>query len=78
MGEQLMDEKMEEKKRQAYQVGFTVLILLGVLTVGEYLLGVIAVDWWAPLMAVALIKAFFVVRDYMHVSRLFAGEEVHE
>jgi uncharacterized membrane protein YdcZ (DUF606 family) len=66
---------MDEKKKQAYAVGVTVLILLAVLTIGEYMLGSIAVDWWAPLVGIALLKAFYVVRDYMHVSRVFAGEE---
>lgn len=66
---------MEEKKEKAYAIGKTVLILLAVLTIGEYLLGSIAPDWWAILLAVAIMKAFFVVRDYMHLPRLFAGEE---
>jgi hypothetical protein len=49
------------------------------LTVGEYFLGSIAPVWAAPLWGIALIKAFFIVREYMHLSRLFAeGEEVHE
>jgi len=66
---------MEEKKKQAYTIGLSVLIILAVLTIGEYFIGSIAVDWWAPLIGIALLKAFFIIRDYMHLPRLFAGEE---
>jgi hypothetical protein len=56
-----------------------VIILLAALTIGEYWLGAVAAYWWAPILGVALLKAFFVVRDYMHVGRLFASdEEAHE
>jgi hypothetical protein len=69
---------MEEKKKDALQIGFGVLVLLVVLTIGEFWVGSVAAMWWAPLMAIALLKAFFVVRDYMHIGRLFSGdEEVH-
>jgi len=66
---------LEEKKKLAYRIGDTVLILLVALTAGEYLIGKYAPYWSAPLLAIALIKAFFVVRDFMHIGRLFAGEE---
>lgn len=66
---------MEEKRNEAYRVGVGVMILLAVLTIGEYFLGSIASAWWAPLMLIALVKAFFVLRDYMHVGRLFSEEE---
>lgn len=69
---------MEEKKNEAYRIGLVVLILLAVVTIGEYWLGVVAVQWWAPLLAVAVLKAFFVLRDYMHIGRLFAGDEAEE
>jgi hypothetical protein len=65
----------ESKKSEAFQIGLTVITLLGVFTIGEYLLGVIAIDWWMPLLIIGLFKAFFVVRDYMHLPRLFASEE---
>ncbi len=65
----------ENKKLEAFQIGLSVITLLAVFTIGEYLLGVIAIDWWMPLLAIALIKSFFVIRDYMHLPRLFAAEE---
>jgi hypothetical protein len=75
-----MDEtQLEEKKKEAFRIGASVLILLAVLTLGEFWIGSIASSWWAPLLSVALLKAFLVVRDYMHLPRLFAAEEeTHE
>ncbi len=66
---------MEEKRNEAYRVGVGVMILLAVLTIGEYFLGSVASAWWAPLLLIALMKAFFVLRDYMHVGRLFSEDE---
>jgi hypothetical protein len=66
---------MDDKKKQAYSMGVTILILLAVMTIGEYFVGLIASVWWAPLLGIALLKAFFIVRDYMHLGRLFASDE---
>ncbi len=63
------------KKKEAWQAGISVFILLLALTIGEYFIGSIAVTWGLLLLSIALIKAFFVVRDYMHLGRLFSGEE---
>ncbi|NLG72113.1 MAG: cytochrome C oxidase subunit IV family protein [Chloroflexi bacterium] len=65
----------ENKKKEAYQIGVSVMILLVVLTIGEFFLGAVASSWWAPLLGVAAIKAYFVIKEYMHLPRLFAGEE---
>jgi hypothetical protein len=65
----------EEKKKQAYRNGLVVLILLVTFTVGEFFIGAVASYWWAVLLGIALLKAFFIVRDYMHIGRLFASEE---
>lgn len=65
----------EDKKKQAYRNGAAVLLILGVATIGEYFIGSVASIWWAPLMGIALFKAFFIIRDYMHLARLFASEE---
>ena len=69
------DEVMEEKKKEAYRKGVGVIILLFFLTLSEYWLGVVAYAWWTAILAIALLKAFFVIRDYMHVGRLFAADE---
>lgn len=69
---------IEQRKNEAFRKGVVIFILLATLTVGEYFIGAVAHVWWAPLLTVALIKAYLIVRDYMHVGRLFAGdEEVH-
>lgn len=69
---------MEEKKIQAYRQGIVVMILLVVLTIGEFFIGSVASLWWMPLLSVALLKAFLIVRDYMHIGRVFSNDdEVH-
>ncbi len=72
-----VDEKMEEKKKDAFRKGIAIIILLFFLTVSEYWIGVVAYAWWTAILALALLKAFFVVRDYMHIGRLF-GADVEE
>lgn len=67
--------EFEEQKKQAFRIGTTVLILLMFLTIGEFLIGSFVVGWSGVLIAIALIKTFFVVRDYMHIGRLFSAEE---
>ena len=65
----------EIKKKEAYQKGIAIIIFLAVLSVIEFTIGMLASAWWVPLMLIALIKAFFVVRDYMHIGHVFAGDE---
>ena len=69
---------IEEKKKSEFNKGLVIFIVLAILTIGEYFIGAIASAWWAPLLAVAALKAFLVIRDYMHVSRVFESEEVPE
>jgi hypothetical protein len=64
-----------ESRRAALNRGVWVAIMLAVLTFGEYLVGVIAPPWGTMLLGVAAFKAFFVIKDFMHVGRLFSGEE---
>lgn len=70
-----IDIELEESKKKAFSIGLVVLMMLAVLTVGEFMIGSVASTWFAPLMFVALLKAFFIIRDYMHLSRVFEGEE---
>jgi hypothetical protein len=75
-------EKMEARKKNQYDRGVTIMLLLSALTLGEFMVGAIGgtipnVNLGSVLMLVALLKAFFVVRDYMHVGRLFSNEEEH-
>jgi cytochrome c oxidase subunit IV len=66
----------EELKKKAFNKGLVILLILATLTIGEYFLGAVASVWWAPLIAIALLKAYLIIRDYMHVGRLFETEEV--
>jgi hypothetical protein len=71
-----MDETvLQEKRKAALRIGISLLIVLVGLTAGEFLLGNFAYEWWAPIFGVAILKAFLIVRDYMHLPRLFAGDE---
>ena len=70
----MMDEK---KKAQAYEKGVIVLIILAMLTIGELWFALFGITWWSILILIALAKAFLVVRDYMHIGRIFSGEEEH-
>ena len=68
-------EMDEEKKKQAYRVGSVIFTLLIAFTIGEYFIGVVAPLWAAVLLVIAALKAYFVVRDYMHIGRVFSPEE---
>jgi len=73
--EQQIDPSLDTKKKAAWQIGLAVFVLLFALTIGEFFVGYVAVTWWFILLAIALLKAYFVVRDYMHLPRLFKGDE---
>lgn len=64
-----------ENKKAAYEKGIVVLVWLAVLTIGELWFALIGIPWWSILVAIALIKATYIVRDYMHIGRLVSGEE---
>lgn len=65
----------ENEKKQAFQMGLYVFIILAVLTIGEFMLGSVGVRWWSILMFIAALKAWFVIQNYMHLPRLFAEQE---
>ena len=68
----------EEKRKSDFNVSSVVLILLVAATIGEFFMGLFAYNWAMPLLGVAILKAFFVVRDYMHIGKVFAGDEAEE
>ena len=71
-----MDEDAKlKKKNEKFNLGVTILILLGVLTLGEFSIASVGKDIAMVLMLIALLKAGLVIRDYMHIGRLFSGEE---
>lgn len=69
-----MDKK---KKKAAYERGIILLVWLAVLSIAELWFALMELPWWSILVVIALIKAGLVVRDYMHIGRLFYGEEEH-
>jgi hypothetical protein len=70
-----MDEKRNAMLKAAFQVGLAVFILLIFLTIGEFFIGSIAHLWAWPLWGISILKAVMIVRDYMHLPRLFSPEE---
>lgn len=71
------NENPSEAHKDALRSGLLVFGMLALLTAGEFIVAVIAPPWSFILWIVAFSKAFFVVRDYMHVGRLFGDEETH-
>lgn len=65
----------KEWLQDALRTGVWVLTILAVLTVGEFIIAVIAPPWGFILVLVAIFKAFYVIKDYMHIARLWSGEE---
>jgi len=71
---------MEQQKQQAMKAGTIVILLLLAFTAVEFFIGVYLKLWWGGvlLLMIGALKSFFVIRDYMHIGRLFAGsEETH-
>ena len=72
-----MEEMSEaaEKTNGGYKdkknVGVAVFLVLIALTVGEFFIGSIAVDWSWPLWGIALLKAALIIYYFMHVTRVF-------
>lgn len=75
MAEEQEKTTQPDSRKSALYVGVWVLIMLAVLTFGEYLVGVIAPPWGQLLLIVAAFKAFWVIKDYMHIGRIFGGDE---
>ncbi len=67
--------KMEEKNNGDYKekrnIGVAVILLLVALTIGEFFIGSIAVDWNWPLWGIAILKAALIIYYFMHVTRVF-------
>lgn len=75
MAEENKQAEAKNGYRAALYVGVWVLFMLGVLTFGEYLVGVIAPPWTVVMLIVAAFKAFYVLTSYMHVGRIFSNDE---
>ncbi len=62
---------MNKQKKLAYRLGVIILIALAVLTAFEYYLAFLP-NTIAALFVVALIKAWIILKFFMHVSSLWS------
>ena len=70
----MTDPTLEPHKSGLYKAGIIVLLILAVFTAIEFGVSQLG-NWIAVLVVISLLKAFLVVRDYMHIGKLFSGEE---
>ena len=71
-------KKADDALKQDLRSGVWILFLLAIFTIGEFVVAMIVPTIGWILLIAALPKAYFVIMDYMHVSRLLGGdEEVH-
>jgi hypothetical protein len=81
LGELLMAENktQEDQNGTGYKedrnIGAAVFILLIALTIGEFFIGYIAIDWNWPLWGIAIFKAALIIYYFMHVTKLFGVAE---
>ncbi len=75
MADKTNDKPKRDSRQQALYSGLWILLMLAVLTIGEYIVGVIAPPWGGILIVVAAFKAYWVLTEYMHIGRLFSNEE---
>lgn len=68
-------DQVATSRRTELATGAWVMLMLAVLTFGEFLVGVIAPPWGSALLLVAAFKAIFVIAYYMHVGRLFKADK---
>jgi heme/copper-type cytochrome/quinol oxidase subunit 4 len=80
MTEKTTYDELMAKKNEKYMIGVTVAIILFVFTIGEFMLGEVGANtngWIWVLMLIAILKTFMVLREYMHIARVFRPEENH-
>jgi hypothetical protein len=68
-------DKVASSRRAELGAGVWVMLMLAVLTFGEFVVGVIAPPWGSALLLVAAFKAVFVIGYYMHIGRLFKPDQ---
>lgn len=69
------NDKVASSRRAELGTGVWVLLMLGVLTFGEFIVGVIAPPWGSALLLVAAFKALFVIVYFMHIGRLLKSDK---
>lgn len=68
---------MSENARSAYRRGLITFVVLMALTVVEYFIGLAPSPSIVLLFVIALVKAALIVQIFMHIARLWRGEESH-
>lgn len=68
---------MEDKKRIPYFNGIAVLVVLGILTAVEYIIGTSDSPSVAVLAVLAIVKAAVIINWYMHLGRVWDTEGDH-
>lgn len=66
----------KKNKAAAFRTSLIVAAALAILTIAEYFLALVY-SGAALLLLLGLVKAYFVVNFYMHISRLWTAEEGH-
>lgn len=66
----------KKNKAAAFRTSLIVAAALAILTIAEYFLALVY-SGAALLLLLGLVKAYFVVNFYMHISRLWTTEEGH-
>ncbi len=66
-----------EKKAAAFRLGIIILIVLGILTVVEFVVAINLADATVLLFLIALLKAAPILQGFMHMSSLWSEEEGH-
>lgn len=69
------NDSIKTLRAQRYRLGVYVLIALALLTVAEFAASNFGVTTVWVFLIIAGVKAFLVLRDYMHIGRLFKGED---
>ena len=69
-----------DKNKNPYQTIFVTFILLAILTILEYFIPEMKIfeeSSFVPLMIMAFLKAVLVVWNFMHVYRVWRGDDHH-
>ncbi|GAB4577307.1 MAG: hypothetical protein Fur0022_00380 [Anaerolineales bacterium] len=60
------------RKTAAYRFGVIIFLILLMLLMTEFAVSNVGVPAWA-ILAFGILQAILIVREYMHISRLFKG-----
>lgn len=66
---------MQEEQRFWKDPGNLVFLGLAVLTGLEFMIAALDLQWWSAFLGIGAVKAWLVIRYFMHFPRLFAEEK---